>query len=249
MATPKIQHPTFAVTVPSNKNKKIRMRPYTVKEEKILIAAQSSDDPDDMVEAVKQVLSNCIIEDINLDKVPLFDIEYFFVKMRAMSVNNIVELEFTDKNDGNRKHDIEVDLNDVEVRFLPDHNNKLDFGNGVGALLKYPDFQTMTKVKNNILKLASDPKADRKETVDAMFQVYSTSIEKLYDDDKVYVYGEDFDDAEAIEFLEQLGPDAIKQFQTFFETMPTVYYEIKYKTSGGEEKTIPLSGLSDFFSY
>jgi hypothetical protein len=249
MATPKITHPTFAVTVPSNKSKKIRMRPYTVKEEKILIAAQSSDDPDDMVEAVKQVLSNCITEDINLDKSPLFDIEYYFVKMRAMSVNNVVELEFVDKNDGNRKHEIEVDLNDVEVRFQPDHTNKLDFGNGVGALLKYPDFQTMSKVKNNILKLASDPKANREETVDALFQVYSSSIEKLYDDDKVYVYGEDFDDDEAMQFLDQLGPDAIKMFQTFFETMPTIYYEIKYRTTEGEEKSIPLSGLADFFSY
>jgi hypothetical protein len=248
MAVPKITHPTFSVIVPSTK-KKIRMRPYTVKEEKILIAAEASDDPDDMIEGVKQVLNNCILDEVDLDTAPLFDVEYFFVKLRAMSVNNLVELTFTDVEDGNRKHNFEVDLNEVEVRFLPDHTNKLEFEDNVGAVLRYPDFNTMTRVRKDIAKLADDPNANRDEVVEALFQIYSSSIEKLYDEEKVYIAGEDFDEKEAVEFLNQLNTKGVAKFQRFFETIPTIHYTIKYKTSQGVDKTIDLSGLSDFFSY
>lgn len=249
MALPKIKHPTFKITVPSTK-KKITIRPYTVREEKILLIAQQSEDTEDRIQAVKQVVSNCVVDKgFDVDKCPIFDIEYFFIKIRAISVNNKVELTYEDENDivgtDPNKHQFTVDLNDVEIKYDPEHTNRIDFGEGVGAILRYPTFETMEDIKKRLAESLEEP--TKELAVEALFRIYAESFEQMYDDDKVYASGIDFNTDEAVDFLSNLSTTSLRDIQKFFDTVPTIYYEIKYETSTGESKTIPLTGLDDFF--
>lgn len=249
MPLPKIDHINFPVVLPSSK-KKVRIRPYTVREEKILLAAQASDDTDDSIEAVKQVVNNCIIGDFDVNTAPIFDVEYLFIRLRLHSVNSIVELTYTDNDDKNEKgqgkeHEFTVDLEDVTVRFLPEHTNKIDFGNGVGAIMRYPSFDTMKTVREALETQFTTPNKD--VDIHALFLIYAESIDMIYDDEKVYKAGLDFTQQEVVDFLDDLSSSSLAKIQEFFNTVPTIYYEIEYKNSKGESKTIPLTGLSDFF--
>lgn len=249
MPLPKIDHINFPVTLPSSK-KKVRIRPYTVKEEKILLAAQASDDSDDSIEAVKQVVANCVLGDFDVDTAPIFDVEYLFIRLRMHSVNSIVELTYTDHEDlddkGNGKqHEFSVDLDDVEVRFLPEHTNKIDFGNGVGAVMRYPSFSTMKDVREHLEATLNSPTKD--VSIQALFLIYAQTIDLIYDDEKVYKAGLDFTQEEVIDFIDSLSSQSLFKMQEFFNTIPTVFYEIKYNNSKGEPKSIPLTGISDFF--
>lgn len=249
MPLPKIEHINFPVIIPSTK-KKVRIRPYTVKEEKILLAAQASDDEDDSIEAVKQVVSNCIIGDFNVEASPIFDVEYLFIRLRMHSVNSMVELTYVDEDDKDehgigKNHNFTVDLEDVDVRFLPNHTNKIDFGNGVGAVLRYPSFQTMKSVREHLEDSVKEP--TKNVAIQALFMIYAESIEMVYDDDKIYSAGVDFTLDEAVDFIDGLSAQALFQMQEFFNTIPTIFYEIKYNNSRGEPKSIPLTGIADFF--
>lgn len=249
MPLPKIDHINFPVVVPSTK-KKIRIRPYTVREEKILLAAQASEDEDDSIEAVKQVVQNCVLGDFNVDTAPMFDVEYLFIHLRKHSVNNLVELTYTDNDDLNDKgkgklHEFEVDLEDVEVRFLPEHTNKIDFGNGVGAVMRYPSFSTMKVVREHLEASLQEP--TRQVAIEALFMIYAQSVEMIYDEDKVYTAGTDFTLEEILDFIDNLSSQSLMKMQEFFNTIPTIFYEIKYTNSRGEPKSIPLTGIADFF--
>lgn len=249
MPLPKIDHINFPVTLPSSK-KKVRIRPYTVKEEKILLAAQASSDQDDSIEAIKQVVSNCIIGDFDVETAPIFDVEYLFIRLRMHSVNSIVELTYTDETDLDehgigKSHDFTVDLEDVQVRFPEGHTNKIDFGNGIGAIMRYPSFETMKSVREHLEASISEPSRD--VAIQALFMIYGESIDLIYDDDKVYKAGLDFTQEEVMDFIDNLSSPALFKIQEFFNTIPTVYYEIQYQNSKGESKTIPLSGIADFF--
>lgn len=249
MATPKISHPTFPVVIPSSK-KKVRIRAYTGQEEKILLVAQVSDDPDDRTEAVKQIVGLCVVGDFNVDTAPLFDIEFLFLRLRAISVNNIVELSFIDETDvnevtGPRQHEFKVDLDQVTVNFPDDHSNRVEFSGGVGAVLRYPTFEGMEEVKAVLLANIDGP--SQSAGIDALYSVYARSIESMWDEDKIYQAGVDFTLEEAIDFVNTLPSLELGKIQQFFNTIPTIYYKLDYTTSSGESKSIELTGLEDFF--
>lgn len=250
MPLPKIDHPTFPVIIPSSK-KKIRLRPYTVKEEKILLAAQASDDNDETIHAVKQVVQNCVVGDFDVESAPIFDVEYLFIKLRSISVSSIVELTYTDPEEVDdkgrpRKYDFEVNLDDVQVRFLPEHKSKIDFGNNVGCVMRYPSFDTMNRVTEHLVASLNEP--TNEVALEALFMIYAESIDTVYDEDKIYKAGVDFDMTEMQDFINSLSGKSLSDIQQFFETIPTVYYEIVYTNSKGESKTIPLTGITDFFT-
>jgi exonuclease I len=245
MAIPKQQHATFKVTVPSTKEA-VKFRPFTVKEEKILLLASSSKDSEEILDGVKAVVSNCLQGEIDFDNLPLFDIEYFIIKLSAASVNNIVERQYYDQED-DKTYDIEINLDEVEVRFDPEHTNKIEIGNGVGMIMKYPNFKMVMSIQELVEKINKDGSvANTKESIDALFALYSKCIKQLYDEDNIYVNGVDFDDKEAIEFLDNLSSASLQKVQKFFDTIPQVSHDVKYQAKGGE-KTITLTGLSNFF--
>lgn len=234
MALPKINYPIYDLTLPSTKQA-IKYRPFLVKEEKILLAAQVSGETADVVNSIRQVINNCILtENVNIDSLTTFDLEYLFIKIRAKSVNNVITLAYRDLDD-DKRYEVEVDLDTIEIKEDPNHTNKIDIGNGYGLIMKYPSADIATSVK--ILD----------GEMDVFFEVLKGCIEAVYDSENIYKASETSAE-ELDEFIQSLDVNTFKKIQDFFTTMPKLYYEVKYTNSLGKEKVIPLTTLNDFFS-
>lgn len=233
MALPKISHPIFELTLPSTKQT-IKYRPFLVKEEKILLTAQASDEPQDMINSIKQVINNCILtEGIDVDQLTTFDLEYLFIKIRSKSVNNIISLAYKDLED-EKRYEVEVDIDSIEIKEDPNHTNKIEINSTSGITMKYPS-----------ASLAANINAAEGE-MDIFFEVLKGCIETIYDGDAIYKASESTPE-ELDEFVQSLDVNTFKKIQDFFTTMPKLYYEVKYTNSLGNEKVIPLTTLNDFF--
>jgi len=230
MALPKIVHPTYNITLPSTK-KKINIRPFTVQEEKLLFMAKASDNPADVLSSVKQIIKNCIIDKVDVDKLATFDIEYLFIKLRAKSVGEVIDLEYTEPGSKDPIK-FKINLDNIEVNFNPDHTNKIIVKDDIGIVMRYPSLEEIAIINN----------AENEE--DAAFEVLLSCVDKIFDKDTVY---SDFTKQDLNEFVNNLPFDAMQKLKNFFETMPAVEHTVKLKNKQGEEKTIVLKGISSFF--
>lgn len=231
MALPKIKHPTYAITIPSTKQK-VNIRPFTVQEEKLLLMAKQSDSTEDTVDTIKQLITNCVIESIDADKLSTFDIEYIFIKLRAKSLGEIVDLEFKD-SDTNESIKFRVNLDEIEVKFNPEHKNKFTIQGDVGIVMRYPTL--------NEIKLIESKNNEEKAILDILFKC----IDKIYDNDNVYT---DFTEDELYDFINNLPLDSINKIKDFFDTMPSVEHTVKLKNKEGTTRDIVLKGLNSFFT-
>jgi hypothetical protein len=231
MALPKISTPILSFVIPSTQEIK-KFRPFLVKEEKILLLAQQGEDTDSLL-ALKQVITNCCHDNIDVDKLTTFDIEYLFLKLRSKSVNNVVKLRYRDKED-DKIYDFEVNLDEVEIKINPEHSNKIQINEELGMIFKYPD----VNLTNAIGKV---------ETADDLFtKVVIYCIDSIYDKDKVYSPAE-YTEEELIEFIDQLDHATFEKIQKFFDTMPKLYHELNYTNEMGNARTIKLESVKDFF--
>lgn len=232
MSLPKINYPLFDVVIPSS-SKHLKMRPFLVKEEKILLTAQTSNDPKDVVLAIKQVVNNCIVDQFNIEDLTTFDLEYMFVKLRARSINNIIDVTYNDPDDG-QQYKLQINLDEVEILTDPKHDRNVKINDTFGLILKYP--------KTDMLQSVSKATTE----VDLYFEVVKYCIDKVYDEDEVYE-AKDYSDEELTEFVTGLDVNTFKQIQLFLETMPKLHYETSYKNSEGTERKVVLQNLNDFF--
>jgi len=234
MGLPIIKHPTFELTIPSTKLN-IKYRPFLVKEEKILLLAQSGDNVKDMIKAIKQILNNCIVEgDVNLDELPSFDIEYMFLQLRANSVNSIATLEFTDP-ETKKSQKVEIDLLSIGVTF-PEHvNNNIDLGDGISMTLKYPTYDAIGSI-------------DSSDLANGTMQLIKICVDKIYSGEDTVDSLSDYSEDEVSEFLESLRGDIMKQIQTFFEEMPKLEHTVEYGTDK-IKKSHTFTGIADFFTF
>lgn len=232
MSLPKINYPLFDVIIPSI-DKKIKMRPFLVKEEKILLMAQTTGNPEDIISSITQVVNNCIIDEIDINSLTTFDLEYLFIKLRARSVNNKIDVFYKDDED-NQQYKLEVDLDNIEISKDPAHNNDVKINEDLGLILCYPRTDMMNKLSK------------AKNEVDLYFEVVKHSIEKIYDTENVYNV-KDYTEEELDEFLATLDVSSFRLVQKFLETMPKLKYEASYTNSLGKEKKVTLNNLNDFF--
>jgi hypothetical protein len=233
MSLPKIQYPIFELTLPSSKET-VKYRPFTVKEEKLLLISQESEDQKERIRAMRQIVNNCcfnLSQDIGL--LPSFDLEYCFLKIRSKSVGNIVELKYRDLTD-NKIYNFEVDLDELEVNFSDDHKQTIKINDTLGIVMKYPTVELLNSIKTDI----EDP-----ETV---FEVIKKCVATIYDEDNTYDT-KDYTDKEIAEFVESIPAKAFEEITEFFETIPVLKHELHYKDSEGTDKTITLQGIDDFF--
>lgn len=234
MPLPKIEHPTFDLTLPASKQI-IKLRPFLVKEEKILLMAIQSDENTEMVSAIKQVINNCIMEgNVDVETLPTIDIEYMFIKLRARSVNNIIKLTYRDLED-DKKYNVEVNLDEVEVRHNPEHTTKLIINKKLTIEMRYP----RVSITNELASINT--------STDFFFNVLKSCIDKINYDKNSYLVSESTVE-ELDEFLNSLDVGAFEKLQKFFTTMPKLHYEVKYTNSLGNERVIILSSLTDFFT-
>lgn len=238
MALPKIKHPVFTLELIST-GKKIRYRPFTVKEEKIILVAQLSNDQDQVLNAIRQVINNCVVdEDFDINTLATFDIEYFFINLRSKSVNNIVDITLKDLED-EKEYSFKVNLDEVNIVRKPEHTNKITLHNGLGVIMRYPNFDSAAGIFDTSLDA---------ENITPMLQMIARCIDKIFDEDKLFVAGTDFDEEEAVNFINDLPVEAVDKFREFFDTFPEIEYTLNYTNSLGNERSYKLSGISSFFT-
>jgi hypothetical protein len=232
MALPKIDLPIYQCELPST-GKKIRFVPFTVKEEKILLTAQETKETNQVMLAIKQILNNCL-QDIDVSQLAIFDIEYLLIQLRSKSVDNKVEFEIKDP-ETEEKVRLELDLNNVKVTKNPEHTNKIKVSEQYSLFLKYPSIDQF----DNLLE-------KEEQTTEDSYGIMISCLDKLASEDEVFNF-KDFPQKEVDEFVESLSGDIIKAIKKFFDTMPKVRHEIKYKNSNGKEQTFVIEGIQTFF--
>ena len=234
MGLPILQHPTFSLVLPSTQQTVV-FRPFLVKEEKILLIAQAGGDQAEIVRAIKQVIKNCIVtENVNVEDFTTFDLEYFFIKLRAKSVQNIIELQYKD-NEDDKIYTVEVDLDQVEIIRDREANSKVEITPTSGITLQYPRLSIMDDVK------------DLDNAIDFNFAIMQACIKTIYDGDTIYKPA-DFTAEEIKEYIDSLDVKTYQGIQSFIEAMPRVEHVVQYKNSNGKEVKITLKTLTDFFT-
>ena len=232
MTLPIINTPTYELTVPSTKEK-ITYRPFLVKEEKILLTAMETGGEQDMVLALKQIVNNCLISELDIDHLATFDLEYIFLNLRSKSVGEVATINITCPDDEETQVPVEIPLDEVEVTFPEGHTNKVELTDTIGLTMRYPDF-TLASVT-------------RESNTEYLFDMIKGCIAQITEGETVHERV-DFNEKELNTFLDSLSTKQLEGVQNFFETMPKLSHEITVtnpKTK--KENKITLEGLDGFF--
>ena len=243
MALPTIAVPKYQLTIPSS-GKEVNYRPFLVKEEKILLIAMESEDEMEMTSAIRDIIGNCVYEDLDVKNMPMFDIEYIFLQLRAKSKGEVIDLSF---ECGKCKKPIttKVDISKIEVTKTEGHVPKIPLSDDIGVIMKYPSME--------IQKVISKENSD----VENIFFTISSCIESIWDKETVYST-KDHTQKEINDFLESLPDNAFAKIQNFFDTVPSLKHEFElkceHKTGKGKKASIcghketkTLEGLASFF--
>ena len=236
MGLPKINTPEYELTLPSH-DKPIKYRPFLVKEEKILLIAQETGEEKEMFSAIKQICDSCTFGQIDFDGMPMFDLEYLFLNIRAKSVGEVVELELALPSDNNVKVKTKVDLTKIQVQVTEGHTNEIDISDDIKVVMLYPQFELMSLIMGG----------GEGTDIENAFRLVSACMGQLYFGEDMYE-ASDQTEEELQEFLESLTQTQFLKLQEFFETMPKLKHEIELvhpKTKKKEK--ITLEGLNSFF--
>ena len=236
MPLPKLNAPTYELVLPST-GKKVKYRPFLVKEEKILLLAMESEDEKQMQDAVKQILKNCILtRGVKVEEMAVFDIEYLFLNIRGKSVGEEVTLNLICPDDEETTTEITIDIEDIKVQKPDDHDNIIKLNDDVAVVMKYPSLETF--VKNNITGDAG---------LETVFDLSIDCISQIVEGDDVYE-AKSFSKKELLEFLESMDSTQFQSIQKFFETMPKLSHKVSIKNpKTGVESDVVIEGLQSFF--
>ena len=242
MPLPKINTPTYELTLPSNR-KKVKYRPFLVREEKILVLALESEDQKQITDAIVQIIGDCLItKNIDVTKLPTFDIEYLFLNVRSKSVGETVEVNVTCPDDGKTKVETSINIDDIKVVKDKNHKFIIQLDDKYSMKLKYPTLDQF--VENNFDFEMAEPK----ESVSAAMSMLSTCIDMIYDEEESWDASESTKE-ELDEFIDQLNTKQFQEVEQFFRTMPKLSHKLKVKNpQTGVESEVILEGLVSFFS-
>jgi hypothetical protein len=235
MALPKIDQPLFELEIPST-GKKAKYRPFTVKEEKILLIAQESKDMDQIILSIKQVINNCMPE-IGVDTLSVFDLEYIILNIRAKSVNNEIAFGFEDEDTG-EKIDTVIDINEVKVQFNDEHSKKITINDQYYMMMRYPSLEEVRQMQNT-----------EEGSTEQMFTTMISCIDTLVDESSDEVFKlSDFSDQEVSDFVDGFTSSVVEDIQKFYVTMPKLKHTIDYKDNKGKKKQFVVEGMDSFFT-
>ena len=236
MALPKLTTPTYELEIPST-DEKISYRPFLVKEEKILLMAMESGKNEDIVNAVKQIVSECTFNKLKVGTMPMFDIEYIFLNIRAKSIGEVSKLKLLCPDDKKTYADVEVNLEEVQIQVDGDHTNKIELTDSMGMIMTYPTIDSFAE--SGIQQINASNMTDI--IGKCILQIYENNGEKVYE-------AKDQTQKELQEFIESMNTSQFKKVQHFFDSMPRLKHDIEVKNPKTKKVTkITLSGLNDFF--
>ena len=243
MILPKLDTPTYELNLIST-GKPVRYRPFLVKEQKLFLMSAESDDTKELITTIRNVLKNCLLDEVDVDNLPSFDLEYLFMNLRARSVEEIVNLKYKCNNnvkndEGEEKkcnHVVEFDVNilEIEPTTHEEHTDKIQINEKVGIRLKYPTFEMFEKY-------------DKLNQNEAMLKVLIDCIDYIYDDEQMY-YAKDTPKKELEDFIDSLQQKDLEKFKDFFNTMPEIKKDLEFDCPKCEHKeTITVKGMQSFF--
>ena len=233
MALPKLNTLTYELQLPST-GEKLKYRPFLVKEQKALMIAQESDDEKLMENTFAQIINDCVLDDVNPYKMPMFDIEYIFLKIRGKSVGEKVKLNVLCPDDKETYVDVEIDLEKVDVQMDENHTNVIQITDNISMIMKYPCL-------GNITGLTVDTGTEN------LFSLIKKCIHEIHDGDTVH-NKVDMSEKELDEFIDSMSTENFEGLSNFFETMPKLQHVIKTKNPKTKKKVeITIEGLQSFF--
>ncbi len=240
MPLPKINTPTYELVIPST-GKKIKYRPFLVREEKILILALESEDTNQITSAVIDILSECILtKNVDITKLATFDIEYLFLNVRSKSVGETVDVNITCPDDGKTSVEMQINIDSIKVQKTKNHKNIVKLDDKYSMKLKYPSF-------NQFIESNFDLTENNSEVNKSMNMIVSC-IDMIYDEEESWD-ASDSSERELEEFVEQLNSKQFKLIEKFFETMPKLSHKVKVTNpKTGVESEVVLEGLASFFT-
>ena len=240
MPLPTVATPTYELKLPSS-NKKIKYRPFLVKEEKVLIIALESKSQTEITNAVKDVLKQCILtKDVNVDSLPTFDIEYIFLNIRAKSIGEAIKVRVKCPDDPKTEIPVTIYVDEIKVVKSKEHKTDIVLDNNMTLRMKYPSI-------NQFIETNFDTNEDPKESVNKTFKIISECIDTIYTQEDAWD-AKDYTSKERVEFVEQLNSNQYKEVEKFFSTMPKLSHKIQItKPNTKKKSTVVLEGLADFF--
>lgn len=240
MPLPKINTPTYDLTLPST-GKKIKYRPFLVREEKILIMAMESENMTEITNAIVQILSDCIVsKDVKVESLATFDIEYLFLNVRAKSVGETVDVNITCPDDGETQVEMSIDIDSIKIQKTRGHKNIIKLDDELSMKLRYPSLDQF--VENNF------ETEEGASEINQSLSMITSCVEMIYNQEESWE-ASDYSKKELDEFIEQLNTKQFKQIEKFFATMPKLSHKIAVKNpETGVESEVVLEGLASFFS-
>ena len=240
MPLPKINTPTYEMTLPST-GKKIRYRPFLVREEKILIMAMESENMSDITNAIVQILSECILtENVKVEDLATFDIEYLFLNVRARSVGETVDVNITCPDDGETQVEMTIDIDSIKIQKTRGHKNIIKLDDNLSMKLRYPSLKQFVESNFETGQIESE--------VGQSLSMITSCIEMIYNSEESWEAA-DCSKKELDEFVEQMNTKQFKEIEKFFTTMPKLSHTIIVKNPVTKvESEVVLEGLAPFFS-
>ena len=239
MPLPTIATPTYELELPST-GKKVKYRPFLVKEEKLLVLALETENTKDISTAIKTVLKNCIqTRGVKVDNLPTFDIEYLFLNIRGKSVGEEVEVNLIAPDDEVTEVPVTINIDEIKVQKSEEHNKKFKLDETLVMEMKYPSLDQFIK---------SNFDFGEEVSMDQSFDLIGSCIDKIYNEEEVWSTA-DCTKKEVKDFLEQMNSMQFKEIEKFFETMPKLSHSVTFTNPKTQvESTVVLEGLSSFFA-
>ena len=237
MSLPQINTPVHELKIPST-GRKVKYRPFVVREEKILLLALESENQEEVTDAIIQIIGNCIQTKIDLDSLSTFDVEYIFLNVRAKSVGEILEFSITCPDDGETQAEVEINIDDIQVVKDKGHTDTIDLENGYFVKMKYPTMKYIMEKKPD----------DKKSLIDSTFEYAVECIDTIYNDEETWEAA-DSTKKELTEFVEQMNSKQYQKLQSFFATMPKLSHTVKVSNpKTGVKSDVTIEGLANFFA-
>ena len=235
MALPKVNTPTYELVVPST-DEKVKYRPFLVKEEKILLIAMEAQEQSGILNAVKDIVKSCTFDKFDVNKAPIFDIEYIFLNIRAKSVGEVSTVNLRCPDDNETFVQTDIDLTKVDVQLTKGHTNKIELTDEMGMILQYPTLDSFTD-STTVINASN------------MLDVIASCVSQIYDKKGEDVYdAKDSTKQEIVDFIESLNSKQFKEIQNFFDTSPKLTHTVTIENPKTKVKSdITLTGLNDFF--
>lgn len=240
MALPKLDVPTYEIELPVSKTK-VKFRPFLVKEQRNLLMALESNESSAIQQNVKDILYNCTLtEGIDIEKLPIIDIEFYFINLRAKSVGEVIESKYKCNNMVEGKEcgnimETEVNLQNISVDMNGEVSPEIKLTPQITVKLKYPEFG----IVQDSLELES--------VAATTFNMIARSIDYIYDGEQFY-YGADASREEMLEFVESMNQEQFAKVENFFNNLPKLKKNVEIDCSKcGFHHNIEIEGLENFF--